>query len=734
MEEFGMYPIQIRHVHDNLLQFYTGLIDLTDIRPDHDPSNYFLTRSLAAFSLQSLVGISPEIAVKAITDGYHDNGIDAIYFDGDNNELYFVQSKWNYKGNKTPEDGEVKKFTDGIRDIIEFRFDHFNEKIKKQEQELKRLISKPGIKIRIILTHTGVGLSDYATRTLNRLIDDQNMANEDDTAQWINVDLKKLHRVVLGESAYDPINIDGIILNEWAMKDKPIKSFYGRITGDQLANWWNTYGDRLFAKNIRHLLHEGDVHKEISKTIDTEPSNFWYFNNGITMICDSVEKATAGGDRRDFGIFECKNVYIINGAQTVGTIGRYLQRQQSSDQEDSEESNVRLEDIEVLVRIISVGKEEADSSEKFAQQLTKANNRQNKIENRDFVTLDENQKRIAQELSFYSITYNYKRSTEEKAEENIFGLIESTEALSYAYHDVDAATLIHREPGKVWENIEHSRYRRLFNTGLSSFYVWNTVTIYREIKQAIEIVKEKLKNEPEAVLTHGDHFVSHLIFTKIGPEKINKEKMGLDDLLNDVNLEELVEFYAIEVANESKNYENTISGIFKTYTIPRELKEKILEKESHRNPEEQKESHVGSIDSLIEIKFREDRPVIRNRISNFDEKLSGDTIAEKGFTYWLNDLYNPLKHECGVVSNIHQYLKGDGKKDQRFILRIKYDNGIVVEFSHSSYGTDYVSLLFANEDFQQWLSNKADEKGRLTIKDDGDLGTLEELKIFFEAL
>lgn len=729
-----MYPIQIRHVRDNLEKLYTGLIDLTDIRPNEDTTNFFLTRSLAAFSLQSLVGISPEVAAQTITDGYHDGGIDAIYFDSDNNDLYFVQSKWNHKGNKSPDDGGMKKFTEGIRDIIEFRFDNFNEKIKKKEQDLKKLISKPGIKLKIVITHTGIGLADDAIRTLNKLTDDQNMANEDETAQWINFDLKKLHRVVLGESALDPINLEGIMLNEWAMKEKPRKSFYGRITGDQLANWWDQYGDRLFAKNIRHLLHEGDVHKEISKTIDSESSNFWYFNNGITMICDSVEKATAGGDRREFGIFECKNVYIINGAQTVGTIGKYLQKQQTRNPDENEENNVRLEDIEVLLRIISVGKEEVESTDKFAQQLTKANNRQNKIENRDFVTLDDNQKRIAQELSFYGITYNYKRSSEEKYDEVSFGLVESTEGLSYAYQDVDAATLIHREPGKVWENIQHSRYRRLFNTGVSSFYVWNIVIIYRLIKQSIEIVKERLKNEPEAVLTHGDHFISHLIFTKIGTEKINNDKLGIDNLLTGINLEELIEFYANEVAEESKNYENTISGIFKTYTIPRELKEKILNKENPMDSVGEKDTYIESIDSIIEMNFKEDRPVIRNRISNFDEKISGDNIAEKGFAYWLNHLYDPIKHECGVVSNIHHYLKGDGKKDQRFILRIKYNEKIIIEFSHSSYGTDYISLLFADEGFKTWITDNADERGRIIIKDNSDLTTLEQLKTFVEAL
>lgn len=726
-----LYPIQIRHIFDHLIKNYDGLIDLSNLRPKDDPENFFLTRSLAAFSLQSLIGISPEIAAQSVTDSFDDGGIDAIYFDSDNNDLYFVQSKWNHRGNKTPEDGEIKKFTDGIRDVIEFRFDHFNDKIKEKETELKRIISKPGIKLKIVVTHTGVGISEHAKRTLNKLMADQNMANEDETAQWINCDLKKLHRVLLGESAIDPINLENVVLNEWAIKENPRKSFYGRISGDQIAKWWEEYGDKLFAKNIRHLLHEGDVHKEITKTIDSESANFWYFNNGITMICDNVEKATAGGDRRAFGIFNCKNVYIINGAQTVGTIGKYFRAQQQNGAEDQEENKVNLEEIEVLIRIISVSKEDAETADKFAQQLTKANNRQNRIENRDFVTLDENQKRIAQELAFYGINYNYKRSSEEKLDETSFGLVESTEALSYSYSDVDAASLIHREPGKVWENIEHSRYRRLFNNGISSFYMWNIVTVYRQIKQNIEIVKKRVTNESEAVLTFGDHFVSHLVFMNIGTENINKDKLGIDDLLKDVKLEELIENYTQLIVEEAKEYEHTISGIFKTFSIPREIKQKILIKE---NEGRGVDTTSLSIDTLIETNFKEERPLIRNRISNFDEKISGDSLAEYAFNEWLSNLYDPTIHECGIVSNIQHYLKGSGTRDQRFILRIKYDKKFSIEFTHSSYGTNYNSLLHLDDDFKDWLSKNADEKERIVVNNENDLKTINDLDTFIKKL
>ncbi|MGG0403197.1 AIPR family protein [Priestia megaterium] len=721
-----MYPIQTRHLRDKLTGIYSSLIDVSDARPQNK-ENVFLTRALTAFALQSLTDITPEIAAKSITDGFGDNGLDAIFFDKDKNELYFIQSKWNHSGTKTPEDGEMKKFADGIRDITYFRFSHFNEKVKNQEVDIKKILSTPGIKLKVIITHTGIGISDHAQRTLNGLVEEQNIANGD-TAEWINFDLEKLYKAVLGESVLDPINLNEVVLNEWAIKEKPNKSFYGRITGDQVASWWESYGDRLFAKNIRHLLSEGDVHKEISKTIESEPNNFWYYNNGITMICDTVKKASAMGDRRDIGIFKCENIHIINGAQTVGTIGKYAQKI-SDDQDQSGETSVRLEDIEVLIRIISVT-EESETSDKFAQHLTKANNRQNRIENRDFITLDENQKRIAQELALYGINYNYKRSAEEKIEENTFGLVECTEALSYAYPEVDAATLMYREPSKVWENVEHSRYRRLFNTGVTSFFVWNTVNLYRLIKESIKQVITELRNEPEAILTHGDHFISHLIFKRIGIENIQKDEIGTEEAIKDININDLVRHYAIETAKEANKYGKTPQGLFKTFSIPREIVETIMSLDD----EKVQNTHSLSIDSLLETKFINEKQLIKNRVSNFDEKISGNTLAEKGFFYWIDQLFNPDTHECGGVSNIHHYIKDEGNKDQRFILRLKYNGHLVIEFNHSSYGTDYVSLLHSQEKFLQWLSTNADEKGKFVIYDPSDIEKLQELKEFIEDL
>lgn len=105
---------------------------------------------------------------------------------------------------------------------------------------------------------------------------------------------------------------------------------YGFVDAGQVASWWEEYNPKLFTPNIRMFLGDSDVNKELEATLIQEPEKFYYFNNGVTILCNSYEKTRAGGTRRDSGTFECKGVSVVNGAQTVGSIGqayhlRYVQ-------------------------------------------------------------------------------------------------------------------------------------------------------------------------------------------------------------------------------------------------------------------------------------------------------------------------------------------------------------------------------------------------------------------------
>ena len=71
-------------------------------------------------------------------------------------EVGLVQSKWIHNGKGEPENGEVKKFISGIKDLLNFKFDRFNDKVKNKEVIIKNAICDPKTKYQIILTYTGI--------------------------------------------------------------------------------------------------------------------------------------------------------------------------------------------------------------------------------------------------------------------------------------------------------------------------------------------------------------------------------------------------------------------------------------------------------------------------------------------------------------------------------------------------------------------------------------------------
>src|SRR5690606_29145724 len=121
--------------------------------------------------------------------------------------------------------------------------------------------------------------------------------------------------------------------------------------------------------------------------------DFWYFNNGITAIARAVDKKPIGGNQTDTGIWECKGLSIVNGAQTVGSI--HAACVVGPDRAGS---------ATVSLRIIEVVEQE----DAFGLEVTRNTNTQNSVEKRDFVALDPEQERIRQELRFEGIDYAYK--------------------------------------------------------------------------------------------------------------------------------------------------------------------------------------------------------------------------------------------------------------------------------------------------------------------------------------
>jgi len=258
-----------------------------------------------------------------------------------------VQSKWIHSGTGEPENGDIKKFVAGIRDLVNLSFDRFNDKIKAKRDLLEKTLYDSSTRYEAIIVYPSINkLSEPSARDLHDLAAEMNDPTDMLTVTpFIQGDL--FRSLTVGISG-EPINLE-IILNSWGKRDTPRPAIYGQVDGQQIGSWWEKNRTRLFVKNLRGVLGDTDVNNEIRDTIERNPEHFWYFNNGITIIAQKITKAAAGGGDNAFGVFHCKNVSIVNGAQTVGAIGKY-----------AESGKDNHHKISVAVRIISLEESQDD--------------------------------------------------------------------------------------------------------------------------------------------------------------------------------------------------------------------------------------------------------------------------------------------------------------------------------------------------------------------------------------
>lgn len=493
-----MSIIHVNQIKNHISRLFDKKIDMSDAgKPGIDYDNQLLTRSLAAYAVHYLSGADPANVAKSITDGGNDNGIDAIFYHEPERRLYIIQSKWIHDGSGEPSNGDMKKFIGGVKDLFNMRFERFNKKINANRSLLTQVLNDPQSTYNIVVVYPGINsLANPSQRDLDDLRDEMNDASELLITTTLNQ--PALHSSLTARLAGEPINVD-LGLKSWGKVETPHVAFYGQVAAPVIADWWSTYGDRLFARNLRSLLGDTDVNTEMRLTLQESPDNFWYFNNGITIIANKITKTMAGGGGTDFGTFHCENISVVNGAQTVSTIGRYCAK-----------APEKVGQALVLLRVISL--EKADSQLQVS--ITKTNNRQNRIDNRDFVTLDPEQTRLRAELGVEGIMYHVIRSETIARTEKSFDLVEATTSLACASGKPSLFVQLKREIGKLWEDISRAPYKELFNPTVNSFFLWRAVQTQRLIDKSIDqiMTTDELSGRDQSIVVHGNRMISAIVF------------------------------------------------------------------------------------------------------------------------------------------------------------------------------------------------------------------------------
>jgi hypothetical protein len=354
----------------------------------------------------------------------------------------------------------------------------------------------------LITAHTATqAAAVFVKRKIDDLVDELN--DPVVIADSMHFDQAGVYKLITSESEPSKIKLQ-IGLKDWGVIEKPFLAYYGRVHVDDILQWWNDHNNALFSKNLRLFRFSSDVNDALSKTLATDPQYFWYFNNGITVICDSITKAAVGAPHRLIGLFTCEGANIVNGAQTVGTIGnsggiKKISPNAVATQEDPESW--------VQVRIISLEQCPPD----FSRAITRAANLQNAVGNREFAAMDPVQHRLATDFALDKRRYAYKQGESDPTGEEGCDIVEATQALACA-HSAALAVQVKREIGALWANTDAAPYIDLFNDSLSATKVWRSVLIMRAVDQELQNLKKSTAFSADFIAVHLNRLILHLVF------------------------------------------------------------------------------------------------------------------------------------------------------------------------------------------------------------------------------
>ncbi len=194
-------------------------------------------------------------------------------------------------------------------------------------------------------------------------------------------DLRRLYRFIEVSRGHEDIDVDlsgafGGPLPVLAadQSEADFESYLAVMPGQVLAEIYDRYGARLLEQNVRVFLQaRGKVNRGIRNTLETEPSRFFAYNNGITATAEDVELEVDGGRLL---LHRMKNFQIVNGGQTTASLhvayrGRYGRRK----------AEVDLSRTCVQVKLTVVDRERAAE---LVPKISEYANTQNRVSAADF--------------------------------------------------------------------------------------------------------------------------------------------------------------------------------------------------------------------------------------------------------------------------------------------------------------------------------------------------------------
>lgn len=470
----------------------------------------FLSKAVAAYFLVVYAGATKGEAVAACVDGGGDNGLDSVYI-SPTNVIWLVQSKYIHDGSGEPSLGDAGLFRDGVNAIVEGRFERCRTLSAEQVAALRRAMDAPH-QIVFALVYTGTSMDD-TRRTMFGDVERRINDVAPGRARFVRFGLSDFHEALM--QRYSEPVIDGvrIELRNYGLIEGAARAYYGTMSVKDLAALYVEKGHALVRANIRRYRGSSEVNEGMSETLRSDPSKFFYFNNGITLICRSIRPGILDPARAR-GVFHLDGVSIINGAQTAGTVAQ------------ESPAHYEAHPADVLVTCIEL----PGDDDSFADDVTRFRNSQNAVSPQDFAALDDNQEAWRKTLQAEGISYIVKRSADDgQIAAPSFTLQEAAECR--ACFTWEGFKLLVEHPTRLWDRTHDMggnaatagsppAYKAIFPDTLTGRQLWRAVQIVRQVRQTVEddaVALEVEKPQEADFARHSVRLLSHIILIRCRP-------------------------------------------------------------------------------------------------------------------------------------------------------------------------------------------------------------------------
>ena len=503
-------PMQVQHVRQALLRDYAGLIYEDDLKGYQGSAweQRFLSRALAASAVRRVTGCDHKAAGQAVTDGENDQGIDAVAVDETSRHVWLVQAKWSDTGRGKMDLGEALKFIEGLRLIERREFEGtFNDRFDPVQGRLDVALGDPRLQITLVIALMGPAVLSQAVQdVLERTRAEFN--NHGSMLDYQVIGDTKFHQQLREDLSLPSINVEAT-MSGWIKRDTPFEAWQGTVAVRDIAQWFSDHGDALYEQNVRKSLGLTRINSGIKETLLNEPENFWYFNNGITVLCDSIEPHWPRRRRPDEPVrLNMNGVSVVNGAQTVSAIHEAMR-----------ESAEQVDEADVTVRAFSLGQDRPA----YAKRITETTNTQNDVSQRDFIALDDTQAKIREDfLLSLNKLYVFKRGELDPAPDAGCSVEHAAVALACAHRSPDLVVRAGQGPENLWERGSGGAYPRLFGEQPTAYRIWRLVQARRVVGTTLESMRGRLHGRAKDMARRGDLFITHLVFQLLDLEEIDE--------------------------------------------------------------------------------------------------------------------------------------------------------------------------------------------------------------------